>query len=420
MAYQSLDQNSVIDFLRTRPAMKDFFAKGYDLKAREVGDGNLNLVFFVTNAADETEGVVVKQAVPYLRVAGDSWPLTLERMRFETQALRLQGELAPGLVPAVYDDDQEMSLVVMEYLGKHEIMRKPLVHRVRFPRFVDHITTFMARTLFLTSDMHLEGIKKKELQAKFINPHLCKMQEDFVFTNPYMQSDENHWNPLVDGEVQAVRRNGALKVRIGEMKEKYMTQAQCLIHNDLHTGSIMLNQEDTRVIDPEFAFFGPMGHDIAAVLQNLTLNYLSHFAHTPDPAERADYQAYLLDTIEHIWLEFERKFEALWLAENTGELMQSKYWDFAGGQQAWAEFRARYVQRLFQDVVGFSGCKILRRMMGIVTVWDISSIEDPVKRAEVERMAIRIGTRWLMEKESIHSISDYLGIVKEESAGIAK
>lgn len=417
MAYKSLDQNTVIDYLRSRPAMKDFFAKGYELKAREVGDGNLNLVFFVTNAADETEGVVVKQAVPYLRVAGDSWPLTLERMRYETQALKMQGKLAPGLVPVVYDADQEMSLVVMEYLGKHEIMRKPLVHRKRFPLFVDHISTFMARTLFMTSDMYLTGIEKKELQSQFINPHLCKMQEDFVFTNPYMQSDENHWNPLVDAEVQAVRKNGGLKVRIGEMKEKYMTQAQCLIHNDLHTGSIMLNQEDTRVIDPEFAFFGPMGHDIAAVLQNLTLNYLSHFAHTPDPVERADYQAYLLNTIEQIWEQFAAKFETMWVTENKGELMQTKYWSFEGGDQAWADFRKRYMARLFQDMVGFSGSKILRRMMGIVTVWDISSIEDPEERARVERMAIRIGTRWLMEKESIRSMSDYLGIVKEESAG---
>lgn len=418
--YKSLDVKSVIDYLHTRPAMKDFFARGYKLNAREVGDGNLNLVFFVTNAADETEGVVVKQAVPYLRVAGKSWPLTLERMRFETQALRLQGQLAPGLVPAVYDDDPEMSLVVMEYLGKHEIMRKPLVHRQHFPLFVDHISTFMARTLFMTSDMYLTGIQKKELQAKFINPHLCKMQEDFVFTNPYMQSDENHWNPLVDAEVQAVRRNGALKIRIGEMKEKYMTQGQSLIHSDLHTGSIMLNQEDTRVIDPEFSFIGPMGYDVGAVLQNLTLNYLSHFAHTTDLSARAEYQAYQLDMMEQIWNQFALKFEDLWVKENNGELMPSQYWEFEGGKPAWAEFRKRYMERVFQDMVGFSGCKILRRMMGIVTVWDISSIEDQVKRAEIERMAIKIGIRWLMERDAIHSMTDYLGIIKEECAGAAK
>lgn len=43
---------------------------------REVGDGNLNLVFIV----EGPEGaVVVKQALPYVRLVGDSWPLPLYR-----------------------------------------------------------------------------------------------------------------------------------------------------------------------------------------------------------------------------------------------------------------------------------------------------------------------------------------------------
>ncbi len=148
---------------------------------------------------------MLKQALPYLRVAGDSWPLTRERVRFETQALLLYNQLAPGLAPQVYDQDEAMSLVVMEYLGTHEVMRKPLVERQRFPKFADHISTFMANTLFYTSDLYKTGLEKKTLQAQFINPHLNKIQEDFVFTNPYMQSPENQWNPELAAEVAAVR-----------------------------------------------------------------------------------------------------------------------------------------------------------------------------------------------------------------------
>jgi 5-methylthioribose kinase len=234
-------------------------------------------------------------------------------------------ELAPGLAPLVYAQDEDMSLVIMEYLRKHEIMRKPLVERKKFPHFTDHISTFMARCLFFTSDLYLTGLEKKELQAKFINPHLCKIQEDFVFTNPYMESAENSWNPEIDAEVQAVRANGELKLALAEMKESYMTRGQALIHSDLHTGSVMVNDTDTRVIDPEFAFFGPMGFDVGAILENLVLNYLSHFAHTPDPDERADYQAYLLGMVRDVWNEFARKFDAIWLANNCGELRQASF-----------------------------------------------------------------------------------------------
>ena len=413
MTYHALDSYSVLDYLRATPALETVLDLRAPMQAREVGDGNLNLVFIVEGAAGKS--VVVKQALPYLRVAGESWPLTRERMRFETQALLKHNELAPGLAPQVYHFDEAMSLVVMENLSGLEVMRRPLVARKRFPNFADHISTFLARTLFFTSDFYLTGVEKKELQAKFINPHLCKIQEDFVFTNPFMESPENHWNALLDAEVQAVRQNSALKLAIAEMKAGFMTRGEALIHSDLHTGSIMANAELTKVIDPEFAFFGPMGFDVGAVLENLVLNYLAHFAHTPDAETRQEYQSYLLDLVREIWTQFAAKFDTLWVEHNRGELMPAKYWAYPGGADAFAEFRRRTLTRILQDVAGFGGAKMLRRMMGIVSVWDITSITDLEQRAVAERLAIRIGSRWVTERQAIVSVDDLIGIVREEA-----
>jgi 5-methylthioribose kinase len=413
MTYEALNDKTVLDYVKNRPTLAGVV--GGLNQAREVGDGNLNLVFIVSNA--DNQSVVVKQAVPYLRVAGDSWPLTRERMRFETQALLLYNDLTPGLAPQVYDHDEEMSAVVMEYLGSHAVMRKPLVERQRFPHFADHISTFMAQTLFYTSDLYLSGLDKKTLQSRYINPHLCKIQEDFVFTNPYKESSENRWNPEIDAEVRAVRSNAALKLGIAEMKESYMTHGQALIHSDLHTGSIMVNAQDTRVIDPEFAFCGPMGFDVGALLSNLVLNFLSHYAHTPDAQMRTEFQEYLLDLIREIWNEFARKFDALWVEHNMGELVPAGYWEFPGGNEAFAEYRGRYLLDLLHDSAGHGGCEMVRRMMGIVSVWDISSIADLKQRAVAERFAVRIGSRWIVERRSINSVDDLIGIVREETAG---
>ena len=268
MAYQALTEQTIIDYIKSRSALERIFPKDAPLTAKEVGDGNLNMVYIVqtvNNLGDEpARSAIVKQALPYLRILGESWALTRERMRFETQALLQYNKLTPGLAPEIYDHDDEMSLVVMENLDRHLIMRKALVARQRLPHFADHISTFMARNLFFTSDLYLTGLEKKTLQAQYVNPHLNKIQEDFVFTNPLMESPENNWNPLVDDEVKRVRTNGALKIAAAEMKESYMTHAQALIHSDLHTGSLMVNADDTRVIDPEFAFYGPMGFDIGA------------------------------------------------------------------------------------------------------------------------------------------------------------
>ena len=41
----------------------------------EVGDGNLNLVYTVSS---DSGNIIIKQALPYVRLVGDSWPLPLK------------------------------------------------------------------------------------------------------------------------------------------------------------------------------------------------------------------------------------------------------------------------------------------------------------------------------------------------------
>ncbi len=52
--------------------------------------------------------------------------------------------------------------------------------------------------------------------------------------------------------------------------------SEALLHGDLHIGSIMANEEETCVIDPEFALFGPIGFDVGAYIGNLFLAYYAH------------------------------------------------------------------------------------------------------------------------------------------------
>jgi 5-methylthioribose kinase len=99
----------------------------------EVGDGNLNLVFIVKGAAG---GLAVKQALPYVRLVGESWPLPLSRAHYEYLALTEQARLAPGLVPAIVHHDETLALTAMELLEPHIIMRKGLIGATLYPRFV--------------------------------------------------------------------------------------------------------------------------------------------------------------------------------------------------------------------------------------------------------------------------------------------
>jgi 5-methylthioribose kinase len=95
MAYRPLDESIVVSYIKERSPMAKVFSSFDRLSVSEVGDGNLNLVFIVQNEANPAESVILKQALPFLRVAGASWPLTRERMRAKPGLLKYN-ELALG------------------------------------------------------------------------------------------------------------------------------------------------------------------------------------------------------------------------------------------------------------------------------------------------------------------------------------
>ncbi len=409
--YHPLSVDQVPEYLASMPALKDRYPSPDELTCSEVGDGNLNLVFDVR--LDGKGVAIVKQALPYLRCAGEDWPLGRQRMLFESKALEIEGKLATGLVPKLYHFDEDMSLIVMENLDEHRIMRKGLIQGVKYPKFAGHMIEFLARTLFMTSDLYLPPDEKKSLVEYFArNAELCKITEDFVFTNPYMESPDNRWNLQIDRQVQDLRADARLKVGIAELKDGFLARTQALIHGDLHTGSVMLNLEDSRVIDPEFAFYGPMGFDVGALLGNLVLAYCSHEIHGVDEDSRRDYQGWLLETIREIWNGFQDEFLRLWREQNTGEATRPEFFAQCGGEAALDIYRRLYMRRLLQDTVGYGGCKMMRRQLGIAHVEDIECIEDPKERAVAERLALAIGQRFVLERGAVESIDDMIDIVR--------
>lgn len=125
--YQPLTVDAVPAYVRARPELAALFHADEPLETIEVGDGNLNMVFKVWAQADPQRTVVLKQALPYVRLVGDSWPLPTDRARIEAQALEIYGRLVPQHTPKVYFYDPEMYLIAMQNLNQHIIMRKGLI-----------------------------------------------------------------------------------------------------------------------------------------------------------------------------------------------------------------------------------------------------------------------------------------------------
>lgn len=414
--YEPLSIDTLAAYLSALPDVRKLLGGTPENWAvKEVGDGNLNLVFIAEGPAG---AIVVKQALPYVRLVGESWPLPLSRAHFEHLALTTHNALAPGLAPSITHYDERMALIVMEFLSPHIIMRHGMIKAVEYPNFADDISTFMARTLFYTSDLALTAADKKARIAAFCDNHaLCKITEDLIFTDPYREAEMNRWtSPQLDNIAASFRDDTDLKIAISRLKVKFLTETQAMLHGDLHTGSIMVTPQETKVIDPEFAFYGPMGFDIGAVLANLLLNYFSQSGHETPDSPRDAYRAWVLQTIEAVWRQFEEKFLALWRTDASGDAYPV---DLFQGPISSAQLdleRRAYLDRLFQDTLGFCAAKMIRRILGLAHNIDLEWIEDEDLRATCERRALTLARSLMVQTGSYRSIGAVTSMARQIQA----
>lgn len=411
--YYALNPQTVVDYLAGfKKIATTLGGKQSEWQSREVGDGNLNLVFIIEGPKG---AVVVKQALPYVRLVGESWPLPLSRAHFEHLALVEEARWAPDFVPEIYAHDELMALTVMEYLSPHIILRKGLVRGITYPKMAGHLGKFLAQTLFHTSDLYLPAAEKKEKIAQFLtNTAMCKISEDLIFDEPYFNAPMNRNTKEIDDIALEFRRDTELKLAVQDMKWRFQNNAEALLHGDLHTGSVMVTENDTRAIDPEFAFYGPMGFDVGAVLANLFLAYFAQEGHEKSPGERQKYAKWILQQAETVWQNFADEFAALSAKRNPknpgGDVLNPRLYDDSPDLSANA-----YIQRMekiWDDTLGFAGCKMIRRILGLAHVEDFEAIENTEIGARCERKALEFARELLVHREKFKTISDVTKAIK--------
>lgn len=395
--YFTMKESDAIAYAATQ---LDMFDTDADLVCTEIGDGNLNFVFRVQ---DQKSGksIIVKQAGPVARISSDI-EVSTDRNRIESEILVIQYELAPGFVPQIYKFDSVMNCCVMEDLSDHIIMRKALMEHKQFPLFADHMTTFLASTLLLTSDVVMNHKEKKDLVKRFINQDLCEITEDLVYTEPFYDCPRNDvFGPTRVFAQEHLWDDEALLLETAKLKFEFMTHAQSLIHGDLHTGSIFVKEDSTKIFDPEFAFYGPAGYDIGNVIANLIFAYINAEMTMEAGAAKEKHTVWLLDTIQSIIDLFQEKWNKLWDEKATDRVTR------------YPGFKSFYLSNVLQDTAAVAGLELIRRTLGLAHVKDVTSIADEVKRAEAEKFCLIVGKRFIMEREQLATGAKYLEILKE-------
>lgn len=359
-----------------------YFDKNEKIECFEIGDGNINYVFRVIG---KNKSIIVKQSDILLR--SSQRPLDTYRSKIEAEILKIQKNLSSKHIPEVYMYDENMNALSMEDISEYKNMRKELIDEKIYINFSDEISLFLANTLLPTTDLVLSRDIKKDYVKFFINKELCDITEDLVLTEPYYNYKNR--NIISKGQEKFVEenlyKNEKLKIEVAKLRDKFMNYSQALIHGDLHTGSIFINENGIKIIDPEFAFYGPIGYDIGNVIGNLFFNFVNKIYYSNNNNFIEYIKNTIIETYDKTLSAFNKKYDDI----IEFPLYKEK------------DFKTYYISNIFSDALGYAGTEIIRRTVGDSKVFEISSIDLDDKKIEFERSLINIGIYLIMNREKI-------------------
>ena len=376
-----LDLATLPDYLRQRRAEIRMFESETDLRIEEIGDGNLNTVYRVSDAARPERSVVLKHAPPYIKILGPEYPLSIERLTYESRALDVYNQFARGTVPELYYFDAETAVIAMEDLRDAQVLRADLIAGRVDTGIAEQIGRFMGTVHSRTYVENLDSTAVQHYRQQFANTTMQSITADYVFTFPYTEHETNFWTPGLEPDVQRLKADTDFLRQVAYLKQIFLTAQQAVTHGDLHTGSVLVQNNTAKVIDAEFAFYGPVGFDLGLFWANYLLSYFSH-------QDTLDVQSALKTAIAKTWHTYTLEFRTV---------------D--------ATLKEQTLQQIFHEAVGFAGLEMLRRLIGAAHVKDIEGIADIPKKLRVERAALQFGATLVKQYQALRDVPAVLAML---------
>lgn len=391
--YFLMEEDDVIEYIKEK---HDYFAKDDVITCKEIGDGNLNYVFHLKN--QDGKSIIVKHSGVETR-AKSGRLISLDRNRKEAEIMINQDKLAPGLVPKVFVHDNTMACYLMEDLSAYKILRTAMLNFETCPVYAEQVAEYMVRIGLPTTDIAMNHKEKKGEVVKFINDDLCQISEQLVYSEAVLNTSGK--NSCTEENVEFVNKevygDKALALETAKLKFEFMEHAQALIHGDLHSGSVFARKDQIKVFDPEFTFYGPMGYDLGNVIAHLIFALM--YSEATNTVNKEEFKAWAYESIEKTIDLYIEKFKALYAECVTDDLAKVD------------GFMEYYLDGILSDAAGTCGLEVLRRIVGVAKVAELTKLED-AKRAEMERELLGLAKKFIMNRAEVKTGTTYVNYVK--------
>ncbi|ARU48009.1 phosphotransferase [Sulfurospirillum diekertiae] len=352
-------ENEIIDYIKKTTALNTFF-NPTPLHVSEIGDGNLNFIFRVSDERKKT--LILKYAAPYLRLLGKDFPLPQERICVEMHTLSYFKTIAPSFIPNIYHCDEEAFCFAMEDLVEYKLLQS-----AQFEQFIP-LSIYTKLGLFLAT-LYAKTPPKKD-ERYYENATLKRISEEYIFIFPYIS---NHPALVLPSFFCSKSKSALFLQNINLLLNLFQQEKECLIHGDLHTGSIMIKNENIAIIDAEFSFFGPLGFDVGTLLAHILLGEIYTLF------EKKPLQ--FKPTISAFWKAFEKK---------------------VGGVP----------EHILQQSVGFCGAELSRRLVVPAKAKPLEAIRSKKAKTKAYVLCENLSIELVEHFLHVKSVEAFIAIVE--------
>lgn len=369
------------------------------LTSTSFGEGHMNQVFRVKNQFGTS--LVVKQALPVARGLSEQWPLSLDRLRIEAETLIQLGKAAPDHVVEVLHYDASQAAMLLEDLAEYELLSKTLASGRQYQQLGEELGHLLAHSSFFSSDFASDIGGKTAAQQKFSNPQAQQIIEDLLLSDPYNNHERNQHQPEMQQMLRELWLDETLHAQVAALRAAYRSCPQALQHGDLGCSSIFVCGDDFKVIDAEFACFGPVGFDLGILFGSLMLQYCAAPGVISDAKRAQDQQNYLYNQIKNCWVHFAKTFLAL---------CQKQCRDPLWGNSA---YQQQFVLQVLRYSAGFAGAELIRRVVGAFPAPEFKQIPQGQQRLLARQQALTLGRVLLMQHSDITQLDQLLSQLQD-------